>query len=315
MLKLPFAPLSLVSVACLASALACSGGEAAKSASGSAGGNAGAPGSGTAAIAGATSSAGGASGATSGTGGAAAGAGGAAAGAGGATGGAAGVPGSLADTGGIPGVGGGALTGNQDIMVLGSSNELITCWRAFLWQKLQTADIKNFDFVGGVTQGDDCGVAGYDKDLQAQSGIIVSTLPASKFQEWFSAHPPDIILMHFGGADLLNNMPVEGVLSAYSLALLEARKVKPKVRLMVAQHTPQDSNGCAACDQSVLTLNADIVTWAAANTKPESPVTPVDLYTGIDPATDLSDGVHLNPAGSQKVADRWFAVLKPLFKP
>ncbi|MEA2696492.1 MAG: hypothetical protein QOI66_763, partial [Myxococcales bacterium] len=33
------------------------------------------------------------------------------------------------------------------------------------------------------------------------------------------------------------------------------------------------------------------------------------------PATDQSDGTHLNTAGSQKVADRWLAVLLPLLKP
>lgn len=221
-----------------------------------------------------------------------------------------------AGTGGNAGAGGSVgLTGNVDIMVLGSSNELNTCWRAFLWRDLQAADIKNFDFVGGVTQGEDCGVAGYDKDLQAQSGIIISNLPASKFQEWFTAHPPDIILMHFGGADLLNNMAVDGVIKAYSLTLSEARKVNPKVRLLAAQHTPQDSASCTDCEHTVLQLNADMITWAAANTTADSPVTVIDLYTGFVPATDLSDGVHLNAAGSQKVADRFFAVLKPLFKP
>jgi hypothetical protein len=234
-----------------------------------------------------------------------------------------GVAGAAAGAGGASGAGGGGgggggaapITGTAKIMVLGSSNELITCWRAFLWQKLQAAEIKNFDLVGGVTSGPDCGVVGYDKDLQAMSGLIISNLPASTYQGWFSAHPPDIILEHFGGADLLQNMPVDGVLKAYSLALAEARKVNPKVRLFIAQHTPQDSNGCQACDASVLELNADIVTWAAANTTPDSPVVPVDLFTGIVPATDLSDGVHLNEAGSQKVADRWFAALMPLFKP
>lgn len=84
---------------------------------------------------------------------------------------------------------------------------------------------------------------------------------------------------------------------------------------MAAQHTPQDSNGCNTCDQSVLDLNAQLVTWAASNSTADSPVTVVDLYTDIVPATDLSDGVHLNPAGSQKVAERVFAALKPLFKP
>lgn len=121
--------------------------------------------------------------------------------------------------------------------------------------------------------------------------------------------------MHFGGADLLNNMPVDGVIEGYSLMLAEARKVKPKVRLLAAQHTPQDSDSCNDCANTTLQLNADMVTWAAANTTADSPITIIDLYTGFVPATDLSDGVHLNAAGSEKVASRFFAVLGPLFKP
>jgi acyl-CoA thioesterase I len=201
------------------------------------------------------------------------------------------------------------------IMVVGSSNELITCWRAFLWRELEAANIKNFDFVGGVTSGPDCGVPGYDMDLQAQSGIIVSNLPASTYAGWFKAHPPDVILMHFGGADLLANMPIAGVMNAYSLALAQARIVNPQVRFFIAQHTPEDETGCTNCKVTVVELNADIVTWATQNTTAQSPVTSVDLYTGIDPATDESDGVHLNNAGSQIVADRWFAAIGPLFKP
>ena len=308
MLK-PFS--ALMSAACVVSALACSSTEPSQNQGAAGNSPGGMPSAGTTSTAGSSTAGSGSSG--GGTGGASAGATGAA-GAAGSLGGAAGAGGT--STGGMAGAGGAVgLTGKQDIMVLGSSNELITCWRALLWQKLQTAEIKNFDFVGGVTQGDDCGVTGYDKDLQAQSGQIVSTLPASKFQEWFTAHPPDIILMHFGGADLLQNMPVDGVLKAYTLMLSEARKVEPKVRLMAAQHTPQDSNGCDACDANVLKLNSDLVGWAATNTTADSPVTVVDLYTDIVPATDLSDGVHLNPAGSEKVAARFFAALKPLFKP
>jgi hypothetical protein len=193
--------------------------------------------------------------------------------------------------------------------VLGSSNELITCWRALLWQKLETANIKNFDFVGGVTSGpDNCGVTGYDKDLQAESGIIISNLAASDFAGWFNAHPPQVILMHFGGADLLMNMPIDGVIKGYSLALAQARLVNPAVRLLIAQHTPEGKD-------TVVTLNADIVTWAAQNTTAASPITVVDLYTGLDPVNDFSDGVHLNLSGSEKVASRWFTALQPILKP
>lgn len=213
--------------------------------------------------------------------------------------------------GGSAGSGGGGtvLTGTVKIMVLGSSNELITCWRALLWQKLQTANIKNFDFVGSVTSGpDNCGVTGYDKDLQAQSGIIISNLAASDFAGWFTAHPPQVILMHFGGADLLMDMPIDGVLKGYSLALAQARIVNPQVRLLIAQHTPEGKD-------TVVTLNADIVTWAMQNTTAASPITVVDLYTGLDPTNDFSDGVHLNLAGSEKVATRWFTALQPILKP
>lgn len=255
-----------------------------------------------------------------GEGGASAGASGAApamggAGAGGASAGAGGMPAATGGTAGSSGTGGSGLTGTVKIMVLGSSNELGTCWRALLWQKLHAAEISNFDYVGGVTSGPDCGVAGYDKDVQAQSGIIISDLPASTYSGWFQAHPPEIILMHFGGADLLSNKPIDGVMKAYALALAQARIVNPQVRLLIGEHTPQGGADCAKCKADVLELNADIAAWAPQNSTSESPVTAIDLYTGIDPVADLSDGTHLNLSGSNKVADKWFAALKPLFKP
>jgi acyl-CoA thioesterase I len=79
--------------------------------------------------------------------------------------------------------------------------------------------------------------------------------------------------------------------------------------------TPQTSASCDACETTVVELNAQIGTWAAASSTADSPVTAIDLYTGFVSATDLSDDVHLNEAGSQKVSDRSFAVLEPLFKP
>ncbi len=62
-------------------------------------------------------------------------------------------------------------------------------------------------------------------------------------------------------------------------------------------------------------LNAATVAWAKQINTPESPVTTVDLFTGIDPATDTSDRVHLNNMGSQKVAQKWLDALTPIFRP
>jgi hypothetical protein len=85
--------------------------------------------------------------------------------------------------------------------------------------------------------------------------------------------------------------------------------VNPKVMIFVAQHTPQTPN------TGIVELNAALPGWAMQISTPESPVATVDLYTGIVPATDQSDGTHLNIAGSQKASGWWLNVLLPLFKP
>jgi hypothetical protein len=204
---------------------------------------------------------------------------------------------------------GGPLTGTVPIMVLGSSNETGTCWRAFLWQKLRAAGVMNFEFVGRTTTGPDCGVAGYDKDVEAAPGTIITGFSANDFAVRFKANPPRIVLVHVGGADAREGVPPAKILAAFSLAVEQARAVEPHVIFFVAQHTPQQPM------TGINELNAAIPGWAKQVSTPDSPVAAVDLFTGIVPATDLSDGTHLNEVGSQKVAQRFLDVVLPLFKP
>jgi acyl-CoA thioesterase-1 len=211
-----------------------------------------------------------------------------------------------ADTSSAPGT---PLTGVVPIMVLGSSNETGTCWRAFLWEGLRAAGVMNFDFVGRTNVGPDCGVAGYDKDVEAAPGTIITGFSAADFALRFKAHPPRIVLVHVGGADARDGVATAKILAAYSLAVEQARAVEPHVIFFVAQHTPQQPM------TGIPELNAAIPGWAAQISTPDSPVAAVDLFTGIVPATDQSDGTHLNVAGSHKVAQWWQAVLLPLFKP
>jgi mannan endo-1,4-beta-mannosidase len=196
------------------------------------------------------------------------------------------------------------------ILVIGSSNEIGTCWRAFLWRNLRDAGLANIDFVGGVSQGPDCGVAGYDKDMQGEDSNLVSNWTMNDVASWFTTNKPDIVLLHVGGADVLQALPVAGILTNYGVALDQARRVTPSIEFMNAQHTPM-----TRAVEATMALNASIVTWAAQHTTPESPITPVDLYTGLSPDTDTRDGTHLNDVGAQKVADRFFTALMPLFGP
>jgi hypothetical protein len=195
------------------------------------------------------------------------------------------------------------------ILILGSSNETNTCWRAFLWQKLRDAGVMNFHFVGRYNTGPDCGVAGYDKNCEAQAGTIFTSLSANDLATRFKANPPDIVLVHIAGADARNGVPIPKILDEHTLTVEQARMVNPKVMFFVAQHTPQ------VPPTGIKELNAALPGWAMQISTPESPVAIVDLFTGIVPATDQSDGTHLNIAGSQKAAGWWLNVLLPLFKP
>jgi hypothetical protein len=195
------------------------------------------------------------------------------------------------------------------IMVLGSSNETATCWRAFLWQKLRAAGVMNFDFVGRTNTGPGCGVAGYDKDLEGMPGTIITNFKASDFALRYKANPPDMVLVHVGGADARNGIAPMRIIEAYGLAVEQARLVNPRVIFFVGLHTPQQPM------TGVLELNAAIPVWAKQISTPDSPVFSVDLYKGIVSATDLSDGTHLNEAGSMKVADWFLGPMLPFFKP
>ena len=195
------------------------------------------------------------------------------------------------------------------IMVLGSSNETRTCWRAFLWKKLRAAGVMNFDLVGRTNIGPDCGVAMYDKDVEAAPGTIITGFSANDFAIRYKANPPDIVLVHVGGADARANIPIPKILAAYSLAVEQARLVNPHVVFFVGLHTPQQPM------TGILELNGAIPGWAAQISKPDSAVSSVDLFKGIVPAMDQSDGTHLNEAGSEKVSDWFLAPLLPLFKP
>ena len=204
------------------------------------------------------------------------------------------------------------FTGTVKIMVVGSSNEEGTCWRAFLWQKLRAAGVTNFDFVGRNNAGPDCGVPGYDKDSEAHGGTVVENITADAWLTTYKTNPPDIILQHNGGADLLDGKPYMNVITAYTLSVTQARMVNPRVVYFAAQHSPQ---GSATDVKNVMTLNAAMVPWAAGITTADSPVVLVDLFTGIDQKLDMSDGTHFNTSGSEKVSDRFLAVLLPLLQP
>jgi len=225
------------------------------------------------------------------------------------------------------------------IMPLGDSTTASICYRSYLWQMLTGAGDTQFDFVGTRRGNPGCTFSAYDQDNEGHGGYVVSDLlkaagtgvrpggadstdpfvsDARDLETWFDGHPADVVIMHFGTNDVWNSAPVtsqrlQTILMAYDAILARLRANNANVRLFVAQITPLAPAACTACTANARALDDLIPAWAAANTRPDSPVSVVDQFTGFDPATDTVDGVHSNNSGSMKIATNWFRALTPLF--
>jgi lysophospholipase L1-like esterase len=182
------------------------------------------------------------------------------------------------------------------------------CWRALLWNGLQTAGHTGIDFVGTLpTQG--CGVA-HDGDNEGHGGILGTNIADQNLlPPWLGATDPDIVLMHLGTNDVWNNRSPATILAAYAKMVDQMRAQNPRTTVLVAQIIPMNPPNRPECGARVVALNQAIPAWAAGTSTAESPVVVVDQWTGFDTATDTRDGVHPNDAGIRKISDRWYPAL------
>ncbi|MEU8364380.1 cellulose binding domain-containing protein [Nonomuraea sp. NPDC048882] len=182
------------------------------------------------------------------------------------------------------------------------------CWRALLWNRLQSTGHTNVDFVGTLPpQG--CGVA-HDGDNEGHGGYLATNVAnQGLLTGWLAATRPDVVLMHFGTNDVWSNIAPATILSAFTTMVNQMRASNPNMRILVAKIIPMNPSSCADCAQRTVTFNNAIPAWAAATTTPQSPITVVDQWTGFSTATDTYDGVHPNAAGDQKMSDKWYPPL------
>jgi lysophospholipase L1-like esterase len=185
------------------------------------------------------------------------------------------------------------------------------CWRALLWNRLQSTGFTNIDFVGTLPpQG--CSVS-YDGDNEGHGGFLATTVAnQNQLPAWLSASRPDIVLMHFGTNDVWSNIAPATILAAFTTLVRQMRASNPAMKILIAKIIPMNPPNCAECGQRVVALNNAIPAWASANTTQQSPITVVDQWTGFGTAGDTYDGVHPNATGDQKMSDRWYSPLSGL---
>ncbi|KAF2855359.1 carbohydrate esterase family 3 protein [Plenodomus tracheiphilus IPT5] len=200
------------------------------------------------------------------------------------------------------------------IMALGDS---ITgspgCWRAYLWQKLQQANIKNTDFVGTLA-GQGCGFT-YDGENEGHGGFLaVNIANQNQLPGWLSSTKPDIVIMHLGTNDVWNNRSPTEITTAFSKLVDQMRASKPTMKILVAKIIPMNPSNCAECGNRVVALNAAIQSWAPGKSTTSSTITVVDAWTGFSTGSMTGDGVHPNDAGNKKLAETLFQPLADAIK-
>ncbi|TGJ82153.1 hypothetical protein E0Z10_g6600 [Xylaria hypoxylon] len=193
-------------------------------------------------------------------------------------------------------------------MPFGDSITEIICWRAMLWEKLQSTEFASVNWVGSGKTENNCGDAKYDRDNEGHSGFLAIDIANKKqLVGWLQSNPADVITMHLGTNDIVQqNKPIDQILTAFTTLIGVMRASNPNTKIVVAQIIPM---GFGSYNTAIQNLNKAIPAWAQGLNKTESPIWIVDQYAGFNGGSDLRDGVHPNQSGDTKMANIWYPAL------
>ncbi|KAF1994810.1 carbohydrate esterase family 3 protein [Amniculicola lignicola CBS 123094] len=183
------------------------------------------------------------------------------------------------------------------------------CWRAMLWKKLQDSDIKNTDFVGS-NKAPDCGFP-YDGENEGHAGALaIEYASKGNLTGWLAAAKPDVIVMHVGTNDVVQNKPTADIITAYGTLVDQMRNSKPTIKIIVSRNPIP----FRYTESRVPALNDAIAAWAPTKSTSQSRIWIVDNFTGFNATSDTVDGEHPNNAGDAKIANKFYQPLADAIK-
>lgn len=123
-------------------------------------------------------------------------------------------------------------------MPFGDSITEIVCWRAKLWEKLQDTDWASVDWVGSGKTENNCGDNKYDRDNEGHSGFLAIDIANKKqLVGWLDKNPADVITMHLGTNDIVQqNKPVADIIAAFTTLVEVMRTSNPRMKIVVCPH-------------------------------------------------------------------------------
>ncbi|MEI6175752.1 MAG: GDSL-type esterase/lipase family protein [Verrucomicrobiota bacterium] len=191
------------------------------------------------------------------------------------------------------------------IMPIGDSitegGSTFSVYRLPLLEKLRAAGY-DIEYVGSRNSPSPYGPLRHEGYGGKNIEFISSVVP-----ENFEKNPADIVLLHAGHNHTIDEKPIPGILSATEALIQSLRKSNPKVVVLLAQPI---TSGKLPKYAYLPALGKETSALAKRLNTPESPVISVDQACGFDFKTDtISDKVHPNATGANKMAQRWFEAL------
>jgi lysophospholipase L1-like esterase len=161
------------------------------------------------------------------------------------------------------------------------------------------------DFVGtrtGVHSGTPL-YTDWDQQHQAISGTTADFV-ASQITGWANTTQPDVVLLHIGTNDILQNQGVTSTANEVRQIIDNLRAARPNADIFLAKIIPSTINS-----GGIVEFNNQIPGIVAAKDTPQSRVILVDQFAGFDVNADEFDGIHPNLRGERKMAAKWYAAL------
>ena len=174
-------------------------------------------------------------------------------------------------------------------------------YRYSLLKKLTAAGYQ-IEFTGSRTSASPVGLLRHEgyggKNAEFLAGVV---------ENYFRTNTADIVLIHSGHNHTNTEAPVHGIVAATEAMVRTARRTNPHVIVLVAQVIP---SGKLPKYEYIPELNVELAKLPARLTMKESPVIGVNMADGFDWRTDtISDHVHPNSLGAEKMASKWFQAL------
>jgi lysophospholipase L1-like esterase len=213
----------------------------------------------------------------------------------------------LALTGAVARAGAAAAESNGGVRVmpLGDSitegTQVPGGYRIGLWQRLAAGGYR-VDFVG--TQYNGPASLG-DHDHEGHPGWRIDQIDAN-IGGWLSTARPRTVLLHIGTNDVLQNYNLAGAPSRLSTLIDHITAGAPTADVFVSTIIPLAS---ASQEAAARTFNAAVPGIVQSKVNAGQHVHLVDMHAALTTA-DLTDGIHPNAAGYDKMAATWYAALR-----